>query len=166
MQYAFTPVLIDSDECRAYARSSELEWLETNGTGAYAMGTVAGPNTRRYHGFLVASLCPPVQRHVLLSKVDEEVLFEGRCYQLAANQYPATVHPRGFELLHEFRLDPFPVWTWQLGPDTLTRKLFLVNGRAACVLVYEASCDCTLRIRPLLAFRDYHDLTCANDQFD
>jgi len=166
MQYAFTPVLIDSDECRAYARSSELEWLETNGTGAYAMGTVAGPNTRRYHGFLVASLCPPVQRHVLLSKVDEEVLFEGRCYQLAANQYPATVYPRGFELLHEFRLDPFPVWTWQLGPATVTRSVFLAQDRQACVIIYQASCDCALIARPLIAFRDYHSLTHKNDALD
>ena len=45
--------------CRDFARSSKLEWLETNGTGAFAMGTVAGVNTRRYHALLVASLQPP-----------------------------------------------------------------------------------------------------------
>ena len=51
---------IDRDTCRDFARSSKLEWLETNGTGGFAMGTVAGTNTRRYHGLLVASLRPPV----------------------------------------------------------------------------------------------------------
>ena len=39
-----------------FARASRLEWLETNGTGAFAMGTVAGVNTRRYHALLIASL--------------------------------------------------------------------------------------------------------------
>ncbi len=29
------------------SRLLRLEWLETNGLGSYAMGTVAGANTRR-----------------------------------------------------------------------------------------------------------------------
>ena len=41
------------------------------------MGTVAGANTRRYHGLLVASLKPPVERMVLLSRVEEELLCDG-----------------------------------------------------------------------------------------
>ncbi|KPV48423.1 hypothetical protein SE17_38155, partial [Kouleothrix aurantiaca] len=40
------------------------EWLVTNGLGGYASGTLAGPNTRRYHGLLVAALEPPVARTV------------------------------------------------------------------------------------------------------
>ena len=36
------------------------EWLVTNGRGGYASGTLAGINTRRYHGLLVAALAPPV----------------------------------------------------------------------------------------------------------
>src|ERR1039457_5258503 len=45
------------------------EWLEANGLGGYAMSTVTGENTRRYHGLLVAATKPPVSRAVLLSKV-------------------------------------------------------------------------------------------------
>ncbi len=36
------------------------EWLVTNGIGGYAIGTVAGVNTRRYHGLLGAALRPPL----------------------------------------------------------------------------------------------------------
>src|SRR5688572_2681147 len=36
------------------------EWLVTNGLGSFACGTLAGLNTRRYHGLLVASLRPPL----------------------------------------------------------------------------------------------------------
>jgi len=57
-----------------FAQASRLEWLETNGTGAFAMGTVAGVNTRRYHALLVASLKPPVERYVLLSRWEEEAV--------------------------------------------------------------------------------------------
>jgi len=86
---------VDRETCTDYARSSKLEWLQTNGTGAFAMGTVAGANTRRYHGLLVASLDPPVDRYVLLSKLEEEAVVDGRLHALGANQYPGAVHPTG-----------------------------------------------------------------------
>ena len=68
------PISVERATCVDFAASSRREWLETNGTGGFAMGTVSGANTRRYHGLLVASLNPPVDRYVLLAKVDEEVL--------------------------------------------------------------------------------------------
>jgi glycogen debranching enzyme len=49
---------------------STREWLETNGLGGFASSTVAGLNTRRYHGLLVAALQPPVGRAVLLSTTE------------------------------------------------------------------------------------------------
>ena len=38
--------------------SQSLEWIETNGLGGYASGTVSGANSRRYHGLLVAATQP------------------------------------------------------------------------------------------------------------
>ncbi|HYS80487.1 MAG TPA: glycogen debranching enzyme N-terminal domain-containing protein, partial [Anaeromyxobacteraceae bacterium] len=66
-----SPIRIAGEICREHARSSRLEWLETNGTGGFAMGTVAGTNTRRYHGLLVVPLRPPGERHVLLARLEE-----------------------------------------------------------------------------------------------
>ena len=40
----------------------EREWLVTNGIGGFAMGTVPGVLTRRYHGLLIAALEPPLGR--------------------------------------------------------------------------------------------------------
>ena len=51
-------IVIDEMTCKDYSKSSHLEWLETNGLGSFASGTVSGANTRRYHGLLVASLPP------------------------------------------------------------------------------------------------------------
>ena len=56
------------------AAASTREWLETNGLGGYASSTVIGLNTRRYHGLLIASLRPPVERFVLLSKLEETLV--------------------------------------------------------------------------------------------
>ena len=101
-----TPRIVQQETCKDFQRSSRLEWLETNGTGAFAMGTVAGINTRRYHALLVASLKPPVERRVLLARVEEELVLHDATYALGAAQYPCTVAPRGFEYLEEFRTEP------------------------------------------------------------
>lgn len=47
------------------------EWLLTNGTGGFSMGTAAAANTRRYHGLLIAATNPPVGRVVLLNQMLE-----------------------------------------------------------------------------------------------
>ena len=49
----------------------EREWLETNGIGGYACGTVSGIHTRRYHGLLTTS-----DHQLLLSKIARPELNE------------------------------------------------------------------------------------------
>src|SRR5437870_4797246 len=158
MEYAFTPIVLDRKICRDFGRASHLEWLDTNNTGAYAMGTVAGVNTRRYHGLLIASLHQPVQRSVILSKLDERVTIDDQHYELATNQFPGVVTPRGFELLDVFRLDPFPVWVWQLGSHSFTKEVFLVEDKQVVVTQYTCSAPCALHVRPFIASRDHHYL--------
>jgi predicted glycogen debranching enzyme len=148
------PIVIDTETCRDYGRSSRLEWLEANGTGAFAMGTVSGANTRRYHGLLVASLHPPVERRVLLARVEEEI--DG--VNLGTCQYPGVVNPAGFQHLLSFTPDPFPTWIYEVNSIRIEKRLFLVEGRQMAVLRYFASQPCRLRVRPFLADRDYHSL--------
>jgi len=150
-------------ECRDYAHSSHLEWLETNGTGAFAMGTVSGANTRRYHGVLVATLRPPVERVVTLARLEESLRGAAGDVPLATNQYPGALHPKGFELLEHFRLDPCPTWVFQVGEARLERRLFLVPGGQTAVVVYRSDRPVRLRVEPLFAFRDYHALGHRND---
>src|ERR1700754_2401044 len=88
--------------------ATSREWLETNGLGGFSSSTIIGLNTRRYHALLTAATKPPAGRTVLLSKLEETLVINGDRFELSANQYPGLVHPRGFEYLDAFRLDPFP----------------------------------------------------------
>jgi predicted glycogen debranching enzyme len=144
------------------------EWLETNGIGGFACSTIIGLNTRRYHALLTAATKPPVGRLVLLSKVEETLVVGDQRFELGANRYAGVIHPRGFEYLTSFRLDPFPVFQFQCGGVQLEKTVFLVHGENTVVLQYQLSGElreraCTLEIRPLIAFRDYHGTTHAND---
>ena len=99
---------IDQESCRNLETALSREWLETNGIGGFSSSTITGLNTRRYHGLLTAATKPPVGRLVLLSKLEETLIVDGRRYELSANQYPGVVHPEGFKYQTGFRLDPFP----------------------------------------------------------
>ncbi len=163
MEYGFAPILMDRRICRDLERSGRLEWVNTNKTGAYAMGTVAELNTRRYHGLLVAALDPPFARYVVLNTLNEELDVNGQTYMLSTQQFKTNcVEPCGFENLNLFRLDPFPIWSYQLGDHSLTKHLFLIEGKQAVAIQYRASSDCTLRVRPYISYRDYHDMMHVN----
>jgi predicted glycogen debranching enzyme len=160
------PIVVPRDVCQDHVRSSQLEWLETNGLGGFAMGTVAGTATRRYHGHLVAALRPPVERHLLLSKLHEALVVGGAEHPLFTAQYPGVLHPQGFRTIQEFRLDPFPTWTFEVGGVRLEKRLFLVRGEDTVVVRYRASGACRLRVGVFLAYRDYHALSHANGALD
>ncbi|HYO63816.1 MAG TPA: amylo-alpha-1,6-glucosidase [Pyrinomonadaceae bacterium] len=152
------------DVCGDLGAAAGREWLETNGLGGFASSTVVGLNTRRYHGLLVAATRPPVGRTVLLSKLEESVVVGGRRYELSVNRYPGNVHPRGHLLLKSFRLDPFPVFTYELDGLEIEKTVFMQHGENTTVIEYalrghgDAAAGVRLEVRPLVAFRDYHHL--------
>ncbi len=146
------------------------EWLETNGLGGFASSTMIGLNTRRYHGLLVAATRPPVGRLVLLSKLEETLFIEGHPVDLSANRYPGAVHPQGFRYLKEFRLDPFPVFTYDVEGIEIEKTVFMIHSENSTVVQYELKKNnhlerpktIWLELKPLIAFRDYHSTTHEN----
>ena len=156
--------------CPALEAALSREWLETNGLGGFASATIIGLNTRRYHGLLVAATKPPVGRFVLLSKLEEVLYVEGQAFDLSANQYPGTVHPQGFRYLKQFRLDPFPVFTYEVEGIEIEKSVFMIHGENSTVIHYElrknnhpeSPKNLRVEIRPLIAFRDYHGTTHEN----
>ncbi len=150
-----------------FERARKFEWLETNGLGGFASSTVPGMNTRRYHGLLTAATRPPVGRVLLLSKLEEVLVVNGDRYELSVNQYPGVIHPAGHRYLCEFRLDPMPTFRYAAGGVEIEKRVFMVHGENTVVIEYELlSCPaegCTLELRPLIAFRDYHGTTHRND---
>jgi predicted glycogen debranching enzyme len=159
-------IRFDETICRNLDTASKREWLETNGLGGFASSTIAGLNTRRYHGLLVAATKPPVGRMVLLSKFEVTLIIDGRRYELSANQYPGVVHPQGYQHLKEFRQDPFPVFVYQVEDMELEKSIFMAHGENSTVIQYvvrqSGSRRCSLELRPLIAFRDYHNTTHEN----
>lgn len=151
------------DICTDFEEASSREWLEANGIGGFACGTISGAGTRRYHGLLTAATRPPLGRITMLSKFEETLLIDGTTYELSVNQYPGRLYPEGHKYLTEFRLDPFPVWTYEVDGIQIEKKLFMAHGANTTVCRWEimrglGERAVELELRPLLSFVDYHHL--------
>jgi len=83
------PAVVDFDQrqCGDLGFAESREWLVTNGIGGYASGTVAGLQTRSYHGLLIAALQPPGGRTLLAAKLDETAQYGGAPFDLATNRW-------------------------------------------------------------------------------
>src|ERR1700737_276217 len=92
---------VGPDICTNVQTGLDHEWLVTNGLGGYAAGSIVGATTRSYHGLLVAALRPPVERVVLVTKIDETVEFpSGHTLKLGVNEYQdGTIDPQGYNYL-------------------------------------------------------------------
>ncbi len=154
--------------CRSLDEMLRREWLETDGLGNFASGTVSGINTRRYHGLLTAEGDAAFGRRLLCAKVEEALFGGSRRYELSANQYADTVHPQGYRYLDSFRLDPWPVWTWRLDCAVVEKHVLMPHETAATLVVYRivsADGPVALEVRPLVAGRDYHSTAFENWSF-
>lgn len=153
---------IPASDCQNLDRALSLEWLEPNGRGGFASGTVAGPNTRRYHAILLVARNPPVDRVVLVNHLEESLEVAGQMYALSGNLYPGAVHPEGFRHCVGFTAEPWPTWQYEVGGIKLERELLCVQGRDLVLVrwkrVDRTGKPATLSVRPMLSGRDYHAL--------
>jgi len=162
---------LDPQTCRHFESATQREWLVTNGLGGYASGTVAGVNTRRYHGLLVAALNPPVQRMVLVAALEEWVRPDnGEMQALSAQEYwDGTVFPQGFRELEGVQLDGvLPVFRWTIAGRTIEKRIWMEQGVSRTIVTYRlvSGAPLTLQLRPLFAHRDYHQQRHGQGAFD
>ena len=160
-------IAFDESLCRNKIEATSREWLEANGIGGFASATVSGIHTRRYHGLLIAATKPPVGRMLMVSKCEETLVVGGDRFELSANEYPGTIHPRGFQYLTSFRLDPWPIYTYEIAGVKLEKSIFMSYGRNTTVVSYNVlaapkGVEVRLEVRPLVAARDYHSTTHEN----
>jgi predicted glycogen debranching enzyme len=146
------------------------EWLEADGLGGFASGTVSGIRTRRYHALLLAAATPPTGRAALVNGFDAWVETEQGRFALTSQRYaPDTVDPDGASRVDSFTDDPWPHWSFRLDDGTLVeQEIFVPKGVplvALCWRIHGPRVPATLTVRPFLSGRDYHALHHENPDF-
>ncbi|MBX3411178.1 MAG: glycogen debranching enzyme N-terminal domain-containing protein [Pirellulales bacterium] len=148
----------------------EAEWLEADGLGGYASGTVRGVRTRRYHALLLVATTPPTGRMVLVGGMEVWVRTRAGTYALTTQHYaPDVMYPDGERRARGFEREPWPTWRFALEDGTqIEHALCAPHDSAATTLTWrlvEPRDRGTLYVRPLLAGRDYHGLHHENSAF-
>ena len=140
-----------------------LEWLVTNGLGGYASSTVLGVNTRKYHGLLIAAFNPPVNRWVLLTKIDEQITIGTETFEIGTNEFRDVIHPKGYRFLSEFSVAPLPTFRYDVGFVNLKKTVFMPYMKNATIVIYEASNsskeEVIVKISPLVNSRHIYNVT-------
>jgi predicted glycogen debranching enzyme len=147
--------------CGRLDEGAAREWLVPDGRGGYAMGTVSGLRTRRYHGLLVVADRTPARRRLALASLDPVVtLASGAQVRLAVHEWAdGTLAPQGHALLESFDLtDRLPRWRWRIGDVVIERELAMTHGRPAVAVVHRliSGGPVTLRLEALVTWRDVH----------
>ena len=121
-----------------YEQMMSDEWLEADGLGGFASGTVSGIRTRRYHALLLAATRPPAGRLVLVNGFDASVETANGNFALSSHLYPLdTVHPDGARRIVEFTAEPWPKWIFALEDGTkIQQEIFAVHDTSIVVLCW------------------------------
>ena len=157
--------------CGDLPAASSREWLVTDGLGGFAMGTVGGLRTRRYHGLLVATESHSASslggRMLALAALDAVLVIGDARVRLAVHEWAdGSVDPAGNVHLSSFELDDgVPRWRWQVGDVILEREIATVHGRPAVAIVHRlitASQPVRLELAALGTWRNAHGERFAN----
>jgi predicted glycogen debranching enzyme len=147
--------------CTDLESGSRREWLLTDGLGGYAMGTVSGLRTRRYHGLLTIAETPS-RRFLTVAALDPVlVLGSGARIPLGVHEWvDRTVAPQGHLLLERFDLiDGVPRWRWRVGDVVLEREIAMTHDAPGVAVVFRqlSGPECELEVRALVTWRGSHD---------
>lgn len=150
----------------AFSKSREL--LRCSSTGTFASGTLAGLNTRKYHGlFIVPQDNIDQERHVLVSNLNEVIIINNMEFHIGIHQYKGGfIDPKGHKYLQHFVADPIPTFHFQVGKFNFTKEFLLLHDSDRIIIKYtipDKFESATIQFQPLLAFRQIHSLTHQND---
>ena len=147
--------------CGQLDAASAREWLVTDGLGGFAMGTVGGLRTRRYHGLLVVATEPPIGRRLGLAALDPVLVIDGRRHELATREWSSgVVAPQGYRYLTSFDLiEGVPRWRWQVGEVVLEADVAMLHGRPVTGVVHRLVSSprpVRLELAAVATWRDVH----------
>ena len=155
---------LNKDALTPMSAGVQKEWVLTNGIGGYAGSSVTGAHARKHHGYLIASLHPPVERFVILSKINECLIRSSEKIDFTVEQYLAddgsTAYRKGIEYLNSFTYDGLVHFTTKAPEFTMTKTLAFEHGKNTIAISYDIQNDgesATLVLTPLFNYRVHHD---------
>ena len=127
-----------------------------NGLGGYTASSIINSSHRKHHGYLVASLKSPVERMMILARINESVQFGSKIIDLEAQHYDTGIK-EGQKYLEEFSFDYVPTYVYQVQDVNIKKKIAPLYNANTVGITYEilAKQDCSVFLEPLFNYRDH-----------
>ena len=150
---------------------SNAEWIEADGKGGFASGTVSGARTRRYQALLLTATTPPAGRVVLVNGFDAWIETSDGSFAISSQRYGGDViHPDGASRIDSFEYEPWPRWRFRITDKVVVeQEIFVPHGESVVFLswriVSSAAASLKLKVRPFFSGRDFHSTHHENGSF-
>lgn len=154
------------DDLRNLKSSESKEYLLTNGIGGFCSSSISGTNIRKYSALLVASCNPPVDRKVMLSKLDEIIYIGKDVYTLSSNERINRENDEGYVNQVSFEENYFPCFKYNIRGVMIEKKITMEYGKNTTIVKYKIKNNnkiIKMRIDPLINNRNHHALTKKGD---
>ena len=145
---------------KTFSEGIQREWVVTNGIGGYAGSSIIGAHTRKHNGMLIASLHAPVERYMVLSKINEKLEVGDKEYSFFTNQRPGGNNEEGQKYLQRFCYDYVPEFTYHAAGVFVTKTISMQYGKNTVACTYDilgGSSEAVLTLVPLFNYRDHHE---------
>ena len=149
----------------------KAEWLEADGLGGYASGTVSGIRTRRYHALLISATRPPGGKMALVKGFDAWLETDEGTFFLTRQRYaPEPAQPENAAAIIDFEAHPWPKWLYRTEQGyEIEQELFMRQGESSIHLSWKVTKGpegpVKLVVRPFFSVTDFHALHHANPDF-
>lgn len=127
-----------------------------NGLGGYSSHSLINSSHRKHYGYLVACLKPPVDRKVILTRINEKIILEDKIYDLEAQDFK-TYKKEGQIYLKEVIVDYIPTYIYEVDGIILKKRIAPVYGENTVSITYEikADKDAKILLEPLFNYKDH-----------
>ena len=135
-----------------------------NGLGGYSSSSIINSSHRKHYGYLVAALKSPVERVMILARINESVHFGNKVIDLEAQHYDTGIK-EGQRYLEEFSFDYVPNYVYQAQDVNIKKKIAPQYNANTVGITYEilAKQDCALYLEPLFNYRDHGQASTPED---
>ncbi len=104
------------------------EWIVTNGLGGYASLTNSNRNTRKFHGLLIASLNPPLDRWVFINNIEDILIYKNQSYNLN-------------DIKSKFKFEYFPSFNYKFNGIKINKTIFMPENENTTIIKYNIITD-------------------------
>ncbi|BDU50438.1 amylo-alpha-1,6-glucosidase [Haliovirga abyssi] len=118
-----------------YEEGTNREFLVSNGIGGFSSGCINGNFARRYHGLLISSLLPPLDRYLYFHKIEENIDgIDISTYKIFEDTEKIN---KGYIYQLSFEQNPFPKFKYSVNGNIFEKEIFMITGKNSVIVKYK-----------------------------